>query len=317
MSFGNCSHLMQWYTHREQLKVSSLCFVITTGLLSMPIAVSNALILLTIWRKPAFQSPSNIFICNLALSDIAVAVIGIPLWISSKVYDLMSGDPDTACTLAYSATVAGTTVSGASCLTLISAILDRYLALRLHLRYPSVVTKRRVAMVCGCTWFTSLSVAIAVFIGITVYDFAVISVMIPYTILLFFSYYKIFRVVHRHQNQIHAQNNDTQKGPSLNISRYKKTVSALAYLLIVFFILYSPIVGFSFYHQVRGPTLLYMHGWTISILLLFFNSAVNPLICCWKLGDLRRAMKKTLFKFIRKDDVSVTWATETAGNTFQ
>lgn len=307
---------MLWYSHRDQLKVSSLSFVITTGLLIAPIAVSNALILLTIWRKPSFQSPSNIYICNLALSDIAVAIIGIPLWIASKTHELMSGDPQIACSLAYIATVAGTTVSGASCLTLILAILDRYLALRLHLRYTTVVTKRRVSITCICAWFISFAVAMAIFIGIDVYDYSVIAVMIPYTFLLFFCYYKIFRVVHRHQNQIDVQIDNPQKRTSFNLSHYKKTVSALAYLLIVFFILYSPIVGFSFYHQVRGPSMLYMHGWTISILLLFFNSAVNPVICCWKLGELRRATKKTFFRLIRKDDVSVTWATQTDGNTF-
>ncbi|XP_020898092.1 melanocyte-stimulating hormone receptor-like [Exaiptasia diaphana] len=302
MSPVDCSSFFLWYAYREQLSGISLCCVVIMGLLVVPIAFMNILILYIIMSKPAFHTPSNIFICNLAVSDITVAVIGIPLSITWRLYEQTSGDPEIACYLGYSAIVAGTTVSGASSLTLISAILDRYLALRFHLQYPSVVTNARVITTCILTWFSSSTIAMVIFIGMDVYDFLIASLLGPSMSLLFFAYYKIFRAVHHHQNQIHNQtSNVEQQGTFPNLSRYKKSASALLYLFVFFFIFFAPYSLFSLYHQVQGHTIYYMRGFAISVTLIYLNSALNPVICCWKIRELRRAVKKTLFQFIGKD----------------
>lgn len=309
MSSFNCSNFFVWYAYRERLSGISLSSIIIMALLIIPTAFMNILILYTIVSKPAFHNPSNLFICNLAISDIAVAVIRIPLSVTWKLYEQTSGNPQIACVLGYSAMVAGTTVSGASSLTLILAILDRYFALRLHLQYPSVVTNSRVIVTCMLTWLSSSTVAMVIFIGVNVYDFVVISLLGPSMFILFFSYYKIFRVVHHHQNQIHVQTaHGQQQGTFPNLSRYKKTASTLLFLFLIFFIFYAPYGLFSLYRQVEGHTVFYMKGWTISVVFIYLNSALNPIICCWKIRELRSAVKKVLFQLIGKDVNSVEMA---------
>ncbi|XP_020898093.1 olfactory receptor 4D10-like [Exaiptasia diaphana] len=312
----NCTHYLLWYIHREQLKGSSLFSVVIMGLLIVPTALLNALILLTIWRRPTFHNPSNICICNLALSDLSVAVIAIPLMITWKLYEMNSGEPSIVCSLAYSAMSLGSIVSGTSFFTLTLAILDRFLALRLHLHYRSMVTNGRVIRTCISTWIGSFIVSMSLFIDVFIYDVLVLSVMIPCMGLFVFCHYKIFRIVQHHKNQIHVQMNSPQQKTFSSLSRYKSTVSTLIYLILVFFILYASFIMFSFYHQLVGHTIFYMHGWTISIPLMYINSVCNPLIYCWKLRELRQAMKKTFFHLIGKDDVSATWATKTHRTAF-
>lgn len=313
----NCTHYLLWHIHKEQLRGSSLFSVLVMGLLIVPTAFLNSLILLTIWRRPTFHSPSNICISNLALSDLAVATIAIPLMITWKIYDMNSDDPNIVCSLAYSATFLGSLVSGTSFFTLTLAILDRFLALRLHLHYRSVVTNGRVIRTCVSFWIGSFIVSMSLFIDIFIYDVLVLSVMIPCMSLFIFSHYKIFRIVQHHKNQIHVQMNSPQHRTFSNLSRYKSTVSTLIYLILVFFILYASFIVFSFYHQLKGHTLFYMHGWTISIALMYINSFCNPLIYCWKLKELRRAMKKTFYNLIGKDDMSTVWATKIQRITYK
>ncbi len=47
-------------------------------------------------------------------------------------------------------------------------------------------------------------------------------------------------------------------------------------------------------HVLSGTTLMTAYDWTNTIVLL--NSAINPIIYCWRVGFLRREMKKTLRK---------------------
>jgi len=264
----------------------------------IPTALLNTLVLITVWRRPSLHSPSNVFICNLALSDIAVAVIGIPTFSAWKLSELKSMNHATVCSLAYTATVMGTTVGGASFLTITAATVDRYLALKLHLSYVSVVTTYRVMAVCISTWFISGFLSIFLFLAISEYYILILSIMIPSIILIGFCYCKIFAVVQHHHNQIHIQTGALEgQGTFPNIHRFKKTLSALFYLFVLFIILYTPYVAVMLLHEINGVSMLYLNGWIVSTSLMYTNSVLNPLIYCWRLRELRTAMKETCLFF--------------------
>lgn len=293
-SWDNCTHTLAWY--RDKAYFSDLVFVVSTGISALPIIVLNILTLLTIWRKQNFHSPSNIFICNLAISDLAVAFIAIPLSMAWKITGLYHADSSTVCSLGYSAALTGATSAGSSFFTLIAATFDRYLALRYHLHYPTKVTTRRVVLVCTVGWVLSFVQGLCLFHGIILFDIMVLSAMLPSMVVVVVCYYKIYWIVHRHHNQIQAQVSATEGQNALpNMTRFKKTVSVLVYLIIVFFAFYTPFAAVALYEKFEGYTIVYLHAYNVSLTIIYMNSALNPIIYCWRLTEFRNAMKETLY----------------------
>ena len=111
-----------------------------------------------------------------------------------------------------------------------------------------------------------------------------------------FAYAKIF-VTLRH-NQIHVQSHAAQGQPSqaipLNIARYRKAVYSALWVQGTFGICYLPYNIAIFLTPQRGvPLSIYLAtNFTASMVLL--NSSLNPLLYCWKIREVRQAVKETL-----------------------
>ena len=46
--------------------------------------------ILTLWKKTALHTPSNMLLGKLAMSDVLVAVVGEPIWVVAIFYTLLS-----------------------------------------------------------------------------------------------------------------------------------------------------------------------------------------------------------------------------------
>lgn len=301
LSNDTCNYFLARYERNDYTTGSNLFFIVTIGLCLLPTTFLNVLTLITIRRRPNFHSPSSIFICNLAIADIAVGVGATPLmlcWKFTKHFDITSWE---ICTLGFTASFVGTTAAGSSFLTLTAATVDRFLALRYHLHYPTRVTTRRVIIVCVINWVLALGTALCLGYSILLYEFVVVVLMVPCMSLMPICYYKIHSIVRYHQSQIQAQIPcDVNQTSVPNISLIKKSVSVLVYLVIVFFVLYTPYTVVIIYQKFQGYTVFYYRGITISLAILYINSTLNPIIYCWRLKELRRAMKQTFIDLFSK-----------------
>jgi len=80
---------------------------------------------------------------------------------------------------------------------------------------------------------------------------------------------------------------------SLNISRYRKTVSTSLWLQLALLFCYLPFLLMTqFAHQQfekRLSSAFYLAMYS-TITLLFFNSTLNPILYCWKIKELRRVV---------------------------
>ena len=113
----------------------------------------------------------------------------------------------------------------------------------------------------------------------------------------FFSYTKIFHTL-RH-NQIHAQSNVNQGQSSqtvqLNIARYKRTVSSALWVQLALVVCYLPVAIREVLRLQRGVSasfLLVARFYTGT--LVYLNSSLNPILYCWKIREVRQAVKDTL-----------------------
>ena len=115
-------------------------------------------------------------------------------------------------------------------------------------------------------------------------------------VVTIFAYTKIFFTL-RH-NQIHVQNHVAQGQPSqaipLNIARYRKAVYSALWVQGTLVICYLPYVIVVALQPQRGMSLSIYRAQQFTTTLVHLNSSLNPLLYCWKIREVRQAVKETL-----------------------
>ncbi len=168
------------------------------------IIVENALILVSIARTPSLILPSNILLLNLALTDLCVGVIVQPLYIAWRFVQCTNKTGINLGILSNVHAYFGNVLCAVSISNVTLLTIDRYLAVHLHLRYKELVTVKRTIGLLGTIWLGNAILSVAGFwlrkSDSSQIVFVVGSIIIMANAIL---YYKMYRIVRRHQMQIH------------------------------------------------------------------------------------------------------------------
>ena len=276
-------------------------FIILDSVLAIVSIVGNSLALVAIWRTPRLHSPSNVLLAGLALSDLGAGLVSQPIGI---IFTLVSPAEKMKINCIFDHPILAIYVLSAnlfvsiSLVTLTAISVDRYLALRLHLRYRELVTVKRVLMALVTMWIAAVLVFVvpmAIFRSVLSLTTKLVVISMCFLTTLW-CYSKIFNIVRRHQSQIQAQVVIPQnEEPSLpNIARYKKSVSNVLYIVGIFLISYIPWLS-----AISASSLGVRIGgviWKAVFTHMFCNSCVNPVLYCWRMREIRQAVKNTVLK---------------------
>ena len=260
--------------------------------LSITATVGNVLILIALNKVTSICPPTKLLFRCLAVTDLSVGLITQPLF---TVTLLTSFNVHRYVFLIL--VVSSLVLCGVSLLTSTAISMDRLLALSL-LRYRHVVTLRRVRALIISFWFlVGASFGCLLISGIHFFVFAV--VMLISLLISAISYAKIyFRLRHQllHvQGHVHQRQQLPPNGvvpTALNVARYKKTVSAITWVQLGLFACYSP-----FCATLVLPHLFEFLDANVSnffLCLLFLNSSLNPILYCWKIREVKQAVKDTI-----------------------
>ncbi|XP_078344540.1 histamine H2 receptor-like [Oculina patagonica] len=271
--------------------------VITNCVLNAPLMLisilGNALVLAAIKRTPSIRSTSVIMLCSLAVSDIFVGFLVQPLYIAKEL---------TKKTLLQNLTVKmGYPVCAASILTITAITVDRFLALHYHMRYVTLVTKSRVLYTLVFVWLISFLVSSFHFWNNRVHSFLSGVVIIICLTISTFSYIIIYRIVRRHQLQIHAQQQAVQSSNAennLNMVRLKRSAMNTFTFYIALIICYFPMFIILSLHGISNKD--WQTEWEFAHTAVFMNSSINPFLYCWRLRELRAAVVKTAKQMLCK-----------------
>ena len=275
-------------------------------LTSVSAAVSNLLVLVSIWRTPSLRSPSNVLIFSMAVSDLGVGLIAEPIYV---VYLLAqhSGSARAFCVAAVAWRFTGALLISASLFTLTAISIDMYLALYLHLRYQELVTVDRMVRVVAGIWLNSITISL---FNIRYMDplrslmaaMGLVCILVTAT-----AYFRIFRIVRHHQEQIQAQQqvqdqagNQDDDDAAINLEQQKKSsiTKFLIYCLLLICCLPVCIMAFSF--KLIGSSVLFNTIHDMSFVLFLSNSMLNPVIYCWRFEKIRAAVVETTLRIWHK-----------------
>ena len=263
--------------------------------LSITAFLGNALILVALHKDTSIHPPSKLLYCNLAITDLCVGIIVEPLnvahWTSvvNKRWDI--------CYYTYlTAYPPSVTLCSVSLITLTAISVDRLLALLLGFRYRQVVTLRRTCLIAIGGWIVSVVGSSTSFLNlliVSLYNYIASAFCLVTTIC---AYTKIFMSL-RH-NQIHGQNHVVQgrssQANTLNKARYRKAVYSALWVQVTLVICYLPHVIAVALTSQRGMTLSTYLAFQFTGTLVFLNSSLNPFLYCWKITEVRQAVKETL-----------------------
>ena len=266
--------------------------------LSIVAILGNVLIIAALQKVSSLHAPSKLLFSSLASTDLSVGLVTQPLF----AYGLLSPKRSKHC---YYAAILSNTIAlvfcGVSLFTVTAISVDRFLALMLGLRYKQVVTLRRARTLIVTFWLFNIAIAIITHYnhGVAMYIvFILISLCMVASIAC---YVKIYIKLRHHQAQV--QDNVHQGQPNgggnpLNIARYRKTVSSAIWVQITLVACYAP---FTIYLAVFAVTRLrtpFLNlGWAITYAVALSNSTLNPFLYCWKMRDVRQAVKDTIQQF--------------------
>ena len=275
-----------------------LCIVNSvTALVS---TTGNFLVVVTIWRTPSLHSPSFVLLSGLALSDLAVGLIAQPIFVvlnSADIYD----NCDLFSVLYRVHPYLSSQLLVVTFATVCATAVDRFLALKIHLRYRELVTVRRALFCLLSIWLTSTILALWILLHHPTGVIGGITLVVVVLFITVTCYVKIFHIVRHHQNQIANQFQVPQSCVQTsvpNIARYRKSVRSLLYIAGFFcvsnmFWVFWVIAKYLMNSNYEDEMELVMR---ILVSLSYLNSCFNPFLYCWRIGEIRQAMKEQLKK---------------------
>ena len=106
--------------------------------------------------------------------------------------------------------------------------------------------------------------------------------------------YKDFLTLLHHHNQVKDHVQQPNQLSQLNIARYKKAVSTTIWLQLTVAACYLPLGVVTALAISGGRSLFLYNTWYYTVTLAYFNSSLNPILYCWKIGEVRQAVKNTI-----------------------
>ena len=264
--------------------------------LSITASLGNTFILIAIDKVASLHPPTKLLFRCLAVTDLCVGLIVQPIYVMIllDVY---------AATITINSSITryvgeiqralSFALCGVSVFTSTAISVDRFLALKMGVRYRQVVSLRRVRTAITCFWLIGISVGLwgwfwSVRIAyITAVTFSALSVVISV-----FFYTKIYLRLQQHQTLVEHVHQG-QFNP-LIVTQYKKTVYSIAWVQLAMVVCYVPFIISAIITMIkRWSGVSAEIFWTSTVTLLYLNSSLNPILYCWKITEVRQAVKDT------------------------
>ena len=262
--------------------------------LAITAILGNTLIFLALGRGSCLHPPSRLLIRSLAFTDLCVGLISQPL-AALHAISILTKHLEIFQVTVVSSYVTSAVLSGVSLFILTFISIDRLLALSLGVRYRQTVTTKRVRTLVIFIWAVNIANATFRFSGNRFLFYIVCLVGIFLCVVVStYCYGKICRTLRLQSAKVLAnvtEGQPNEKSP-LHVERYKKTVSSALWVHFTLLACYLPFSIVSGLKAITGNTFAVAEGFTAT--LVFFNSSVNPVLYCWRIREVRQAVKETI-----------------------
>ena len=292
----------------SELYYHTLVACIVGSIFAFTAVVLNVLVILALRNIPSLPRKTlKTLLLSMSVSDLGVGLVAQPLNIYvlvCNIKDLSQAyiDRDHYDAIINAHRVVGNVLTYASFFSIVALSADRFLVIRLQLRYQDAVTHKRAMAGVISFWLLSTVLPLIRFLGLFPENKIFIFFVTIQFICLIISglfYFKIFLALRQHAAQV--QNVPVECGErieAVNAARERKAAFGVFYVYLTFVACYLPQISFNIAAKIidiERPILEYkvnLHATN----LLVLNSSLSPLIYCWKMRRIRQAMIDILRK---------------------
>ena len=277
----------------NSISALDIALVILNASTSPFIIVTNSVVLVAIWKTSSLHTPGNMLLCNLAVSDLAIGLLIQPVFILHTLRKLVV-NYEIFHSVSETEEIAGICLCGVSFITVTTISLDRMIALKFHLRYNSLVTMNKTALAIAVIWTGSgFASSVKVWKATALYPF--FGLIIVFCLVAnFFAYFEVYRVVIRHQGQIHSQMQvmSANAGQGMRFKQLRRSAMTVFYVYCLFLLCYLPYIA-TLVADVFVRTSFGKY-YAVPTTIVFLNSALNPVMYFWRQSNIRQAVKRIL-----------------------
>ena len=272
-------------------------------LLALTAIIGNSLVLHVARKSRTLRSPSLFLLCGLAMSDLAVGAVVQPLFIADDLVRLYSRSQRHRQFFVGVYNTFGFCLCGISLCTVTAIGVDRLIAVERSLHYPSLVTIPRVRRVLIAIWTICLVLSSAYFWQYKIVLISLGTVICACLCISTICHVKIYRTVRYHQNAIHLQflavetNTGHVPGHVNKVTSLKMSAFNAFIVFLVLIICYSPYLVVFYVVTAVNPLDMQIAR-SLTSTIVFMNSSLNPFLYCWRVCEIREAVKETCRKFV-------------------
>ena len=253
--------------------------------------LGNTLILVALHKESSLHPASKLLYRNLAITDLCVGIIVEPLLVA-YLMSLVKQRWDICYELDYAGLAIGAILCSVSLFTLTAISVDRLLALSLGLRYRRVATLRKAYISVIIMWVISVVIGAAMYpLDTVILHWSMFITISLCVVISSLCYTKIFVALRRRKIRLEdsafQEPTEVIKLP-LNQARYRKAVYSALWVQVTLVVCYLPFGIATTIPEIS----LSVYLMTLTLLLL--NSSLNPLLYCWKIREVRQAVKDTV-----------------------
>ena len=307
---NNSSHLS---TVQIEILISSVVFKFIAMIIGV---LGNVTVLIYTMFMGKEKTATSYLVGNLALADLLVCLTFYPIWIIEFIQTILNidSDQDLFCKLSRSSIHA---LLFASVALLLAITIDRYLYIVKPLKYPLIVTKRRVSVALSGIWF----IACCVFILLTrffrssnetsrsvctlddtlVYFKQTIIVYFPLTLIIILNAWILTVAERQRKRRISAETPTNRRDVNRFFHAFKavKTFSIVVAML-TFCVLTPTVIGLLLY-KISSCNDSCLRFWFVVFHYEFYgiNSIVNALIYGMRHIKYRKASGQILLRILR------------------
>ena len=275
---------VKWQRNSYDILVA---FILT--ILIVTSVCGNALVCLAFTLVKELRTTTNYFICSLALSDLIVGLVSTPVWLCWRMGIFPAS---------FTSTVMGLTVNsvdmigGVSSIGNLSAIsIDRYFGIVYPLKHRCGMTKKKALVGVICAWVYGIGFAVVFWVhALPISYFPVYTIIVAWgmpLIVMTTAYSIIFHTIR--QSFLQAS---TLVKKEWKIAKTLILVTCLFALSWLPFFIYMILL----HHCTQCQDFFQGHSYilTITKVLHFGNSSINPLVYAIFNKQFRSAFKKVL-----------------------
>ncbi|XP_056135681.1 adenosine A2a receptor a [Lampris incognitus] len=298
---------------------ASIIYIVLELLIAAFSVLGNVLVCWAVCLNSNLQSITNFFVVSLAAADIAVGVLAIPfaIIISTGFCSNFYGCLFIACFVLV--------LTQSSIFSLLAIAIDRYIAIKIPLRYNSLVTGQRAKGIIAICWVLSIIIGLTPMMGwhkvsdktnstcpaglmkclfeeVVVMEYMVYfnffaCVLIP--LLLMLAIYLCIFMAARHQLKLIELKAVHGEKSRSTLQKEVQAAKSLAIIVGLFAVCWLPLHIINcftlFCPECARPPPWIMY---VAIILSHANSVINPFIYAYRIREFRQTFRKIIRRHI-------------------